>query len=97
MFAYCFHASWTKFVHLSERDFFSLNCSKIAVECNWISKISQNVPISGFLEKKRDGFLSKKNLDFFKTAKSGEIFVEGYQMVFSPRIVFLPYLWGFPG
>ena len=43
MSAHCVHTE-TMFVHVSEREiFFSLNFSKIAVECDWNSKVSQNV------------------------------------------------------
>ena len=43
----------TMFIHVSAREnFSSRNCSKFAVECKWISKISQNAQKSGvFLEK----------------------------------------------
>ena len=37
---------------------------KFAGECDWICKISQNVQILGFFQKK-DGFF-KKNLDRFR-------------------------------
>ena len=59
MFAYCVDTK-TTFVHVPEREiFFSLNCSKFAVECDWNSKNSQNVQnlslfgkIHGFFRKK---------------------------------------------
>ena len=40
------------------KNFFSLNCSKFAVECDWKSKISKNV--------QKLGFFFKIHLDFFK-------------------------------
>ena len=48
--------------------FFSLNCSKFAVESDWNSMISQNVPNLGFFEK--------KILNFFKIDKGGKFAVE---------------------
>ena len=51
MFANWVHTK-TMFIHISEREiFFSQNCSKFAVECDWNSKISQNIQKLGILEK----------------------------------------------
>ena len=39
----------TMFFHVSEREiFFSLNCSKFAIECDWNSENSQEVQNLGF-------------------------------------------------
>ena len=55
----------TMFVHVSEREiFFSLDCSKLAVECDWNSENSQNVQSLGFFGKK-DVFFEKK-LEIFQ-------------------------------
>ena len=61
----------------SEREFsFWLNCSNFAVECDWNSKISQNVQKFGvFFKKKQMGF-SKKILNFFEIPKGGKFAVE---------------------
>ena len=45
----------TMFVHISDREFFSPNCRKFSVECDWNSKNSRNVQNSGFFGK-IDGF-----------------------------------------
>ena len=50
-----------QYVPITEREiFFNNKESKFAVECDWNSKISQNVQNSGFIEKV-DGFSEKKN------------------------------------
>ena len=49
----------TMFVHVSEREIFSPNCCKFAVECNWDGKISQNVQKLGFFGE-IDGFFQEK-------------------------------------
>ena len=41
--------------------------SKFTVECNWISKISQNFKSFGFLTKKTDGFF-EKSVNFFENS-----------------------------
>ena len=46
----------TLFVQVSEREFLPPNCSKFAVECNWNTKISENVQIFWFFLAKRIGF-----------------------------------------
>ena len=51
--------------------FFSSNCSKFAVECDWNRKISQNIQNFGFFVKKWMGF-PKKVLIFFKIAKGSK-------------------------
>ena len=51
MLANCVHTK-TMLVHFSERKiFFSLNCSKFAIEYDWNSKIPRNIQNLGFLEK----------------------------------------------
>ena len=52
------------------------NGSKIAVECNWISKISQNVKNYVFFEKHR--FVFRKNSWFFEIAKSSKLALQGH-------------------
>ena len=75
MFANCVHASIGS-LFTSEREiFFSPNCSRFAVECDWNSKISQNVQNLFFFFEKRWVF-RKKSLNFFKIAKSGKFAVE---------------------
>ena len=65
MFANCVHTK-TMFVHVSEREiFFSLNCSKFTVQCDWNSKNSQNVQNLGF---------SEKNLEIFQNRYMWQIF-----------------------
>ena len=49
--------------------------SKFGVECNWISKISQNFRKLAFVWKKKR-FFSKKNLEVLKTAKGSKIIIE---------------------
>ena len=41
-FTQCLPTAFTMFVHVSEREFFSSNCSTYAVECDWNNNISQN-------------------------------------------------------
>ena len=41
--AFCFSNAFTMLAHVSQRKFFSSNCVKFAVECNWKSKSSQNL------------------------------------------------------
>ena len=65
---------WTRFVHVSEREFFSANCSTVAVECDWNRKISQSERNLVF-EKNRWAFLNKIDF-FFKIAKGGKLAVE---------------------
>ena len=65
---------------VSEREFFTLNCSKFAVECDWNRKNSQNVPNLGFFEK-IDGIFRKKTLNFFKIAECGIFFWNASQIV----------------
>ena len=48
------------------------NGSKFAVECNWISKISQNVKNYVFSLKNIDLFF-EKNLDFLKSLKAANL------------------------
>ena len=55
--------------------FFSLNCSKVAVECDWDSKNSQNVQNLGFFGK-IDGFFRKKIWKIFKIATCGKFFLQ---------------------
>ena len=58
-----------KFADATEHEIiFWPNCSKFAVECDWNSKISQNVPILGL-------FL-QKNMKVFEIPKSGKFTVE---------------------
>ena len=73
MFANCVHTK-TMFIHVSEREiFFSLNCSKFAVECDSNSKNSQNVQNLGFFGK-IDAFFRKKNLQIFQNRYMWQIF-----------------------
>ena len=55
------------FVHVSERDFFSPNCSKFAVECDSNSKIRQNVQILGFFLKKNRLIFRKEKPEFIQS------------------------------
>jgi len=61
------------FVHVSECEFVSPNCSKFAVECDRNSKIFQNIQNVFYFEK-IDGF--KKNLIFLKIPEGGKLAVE---------------------
>ena len=75
MFANCVHTK-TMFVHVSKRGlFFSLNCRKFTVECDWYSKISQNVQKLGVFGK-IGGFFSKKNHEIFQNRYMWQIFPE---------------------
>ena len=62
--------------HVSECEFFSSNCSKFVIECDWNNKNSQNVQILGFFERKMDGFFEKKSWTFSKIAKGCKFAVE---------------------
>ena len=72
-FTRCLPIAFTMFVHVSEREFFSKNSSKFAVECDWNSKISQTFKIWVFL-KKLMRFFGK--FAFYKTVKGDNIAVE---------------------
>ena len=50
--------------------------SKVGVECNWISKISQNIRKLTFVWEKKEIFSSKKNLEVSKTAKGSKFIIE---------------------
>ena len=63
------------FIHVSEREFFSKNCSRFAIECDWNSKIPQSVQNLGFFGK-INVFFSKKNLKFSKIANGRKFAVE---------------------
>ena len=63
----------TSVVHVSEV-FFSSNCSKFAVECDWNSGNSQNVQNLGFFKKNRWVFWKKMN--FLKIAKGNKFALE---------------------
>ena len=66
MFANCVHTK-TMFVHVSEcKLFFSLKCSKFAVECEWNNKNCQNSQSLEFFGKIARFF--GKTLNFFKIA-----------------------------
>ena len=56
----------TMFVHISEREIFSPNCCKFAIECDCDSKISQNVQSWVFFGE-IDGFLQEKPWYFSKS------------------------------
>ena len=65
-----------KFVHATEREIsFWPNCSKLAVECDWNSKNSQNVQNLGFFWKNGWVFW-KKTWIFLKIDKGGKFAVE---------------------
>ena len=65
MFANCVHTK-TMLVHVSELEiFFSLNCSKFAVECDWDNKNSRNVQSLVFFRKNECVFW-KTNLENFQ-------------------------------
>ena len=49
---------------------------KFGVECNWISRISQNIRKLAFAWKKKRLILRKKILSFLKTAKGSSFIVE---------------------
>ena len=51
MSANCLHSLKTMFVHVSESEFHSANCSKFAVESDWNSQIFQSVQNFGFFWK----------------------------------------------
>ena len=75
------------FVDVSERQLFSPNCSKFAVECDWNSKISQNEKKIVFFEK-IDGFLRKKTLNFSKSLNVATFLLNAYQMAFFLKMCF---------
>ena len=60
---------------------FSLNCSKLAVECDWNSKNSQYVRKLGFFCAKQMVLSWKKILKFFKIAKCGKVLWKASQIV----------------
>ena len=72
MFANCVHANVGS-LFTSEREFFSPNCSKFAVEYDWINKTFQNVQKLGLFWKNGWIFF-EKNLTFFKTVHCGKFF-----------------------
>ena len=75
-FTRCLPIAFTMFVHVSEREtFFSPNCSKFAVECDWNSKFLKMFKIWVFIEK-IDGFFEKK-LEFFFKIDKGDKFALG--------------------
>ena len=86
-----------RYVHVTEHEFLSPNCSKIAVECDWDSKNSQNVQNLGFSTEKLMGFL-RKNLIFFQNRLRWQICcrirIKWYCFV---KMSFPPYLWSFLG
>ena len=61
------------FIRVSESELFSSNCIKIAVECDWITKISQNGQFS-INWKNRLVFWEK--LNFFKIGEGRKFSVE---------------------
>ena len=58
------------FIQDSERDFFSPNCSKFALEYDWNNKVFQSVQTFKFLEK-ISFFFREKLLNVFKIIESG--------------------------
>ena len=60
-------------------NFFSPNCSKFAVQCDWNSMISQNVQNLAFFGKLY-GVFRQKTLNFFKISKGGKYAVECCRM-----------------
>ena len=82
---HCLLIALTMFVRVSERDVFSANCTQFAVECDWNSRILQNVQSKGFCEK-IDGFFGR-NL----------ILSTMLRWKFCCRLSFLPFFWGFHG
>ena len=52
-------------LHVSERDFSSLNCCKFAVEFDWKNENSQKVHKLGF-SGKLDRFSGKKNIEVYQ-------------------------------
>ena len=79
-FFYRMFANWahvneaTSVVHVSE-NFFSSNCSKLTVECDWNGKSSRNIQNLGFFKKSRLVF-RKNILNFFKIAKASNFALE---------------------
>ena len=95
MFANCVHTK-KMFVHVSEREiFFSLNCSKFAVECDWSGKNSQNVQKFGFFLEKYLGFFEEKPWNFSESLHVTNFFWNASLMVFFLENVFPPYFWRF--
>ena len=67
------------FVHIPKSGSFSLNCSKVAEECNWNSKIPQNVNTLGFFRKQTVFF---EHHEFFsKSLKLEKFSHEAFQIV----------------
>ena len=78
-----------QYVHVTEHEFFSPNCSKFAVECDWNSMISQNVQNLGFFWKKNRWVFRKKLWIFFsKLIKVANLLQNAYQMVLFRKNVF---------
>ena len=73
---------------VSESDFFSLNCSKFALECDWTSKNSQTVQNLFFFWKNRGVFLEKNPWNFSKSANMAIFFQNAFQMVLLLKNVF---------
>ena len=95
MFANCVHTKMM-FIHVSDREiYFSQNCSKFAVKCNWNSKKSQNVQTLVFWKKKC--FFRKKMLKIFKITACGKFFLKSVSKGIVLKNVFPPYFWGFFG
>ena len=61
-----FHPMFANCVHFCERENFSLDCKKFAIECDWNSKNSQNVQNLGFFSGKIDVFFPEKKLGMFQ-------------------------------
>ena len=77
----------TSAVPMSEFQFFSSNCSKFSGECDWNSKISQNVQILGFFEKSR-WFFRKKMIFFSISLNVTNFFKNAFQMILLLKNVF---------
>ena len=80
----------TMFVHVYDREFFSPNCSKFAVECNRNSKVSQNVKNLFFFGK--DRWIFRKKLEFFRNRQKWKTFCRMHLICEVFRLKFRKYL-----
>ena len=87
MFANCVHTK-TLFVHVSDREFFSRNSSKFAIECDWNSKNSPNDQNLGFYGKIDVFFSNLENFQnpdmwhFFPNAFPIVLFLNSFHLIF---------------
>ena len=66
-------SDWTLVSSSGRQNFSTQNYCKFAVECDWKSKISQNVQNLGYFSEKKDRFFFEKKVEFYKITKNGII------------------------